>query len=196
MQLEVIGSQQAFLFAQACLLGVALGVVYDIFRILRIAVKTNTVVAFIEDLLFFIIATAATFMFLLLMDDGRIRWYPFLGEALGFMVYYFTLGRLVMKISKIIITFIKAVFRTLFRIFIYPFVVVFRWIYKKLHPIYHKVKIKKKNVQNKVKYSLKKQRIMVYNLMHKAVAKKKAKKRKKGINGNGEQEQKKKRKKI
>ena len=107
MEISVSGQALAFLFA--LLFGAVLGVFYDLFRISRIALRQNAVAIFIEDLFFWIVASVATFLFLLFENSGEVRVYLLLGVVLGAILYYFTLGILVMKLARLILTPFKRV---------------------------------------------------------------------------------------
>ena len=49
-------SQQLYVFALAALVGVSLGIVYDVFKVMRLIGLNGAVVVFIEDILFFAIS--------------------------------------------------------------------------------------------------------------------------------------------
>jgi spore cortex biosynthesis protein YabQ len=111
-------------FLRALLLGAALGVVYDVFRVLRIAFPQKTafgrLAIFIEDLLFFTLCAAATFVFLMGAVQGRIRFFLLLGEGLGAVIYYFTVGSLVMKVAQAIIDGVRRVLAFMGRWLVMP----------------------------------------------------------------------------
>ena len=163
MKIEV--AQQTMLFLQSCLLGIVLGFVYDIFRILRLALKSGVVVIFIEDILFWSMSAVVTFLFMLTENSGQLRVFVLLGECIGAVVYYLTVGALIMKISKAIIEAVKKLLHILYRIFIYPFVRLGGAICRRVAKIYKKTRINNKKVQNNVKFSLKHHHILLYNLM-------------------------------
>ncbi len=97
------------------LLGAALALVYDFFRIIRVAFRHNTIALSTEDLLFFICITFPVFGFLLEINNGVFRAYLMFGVLLGFMVYRETIGRLIVwllgniiaKIKKVVIKVLK-----------------------------------------------------------------------------------------
>ena len=90
-------SAQLGMLFSAAFLGFALGAVYDLFRIFRVATRSGRVAVFVLDLLYWIVCTAATFVFLLLQNDGRMRALAMLVEVGGATLYYYTIGRLVIK---------------------------------------------------------------------------------------------------
>ena len=90
-------SEQLSVFLYSFGLGFLLGVLYDLFRMLRIIFPFGRVLTFIQDFLYVIICAFVTFCFALVLNDGRIMFYIFFGEALGWIIYYFSVGVLVMR---------------------------------------------------------------------------------------------------
>ncbi len=105
---------EAMLFLTSCMLGAALGVVYDFFRALRLLVPTGTALAFIEDGLFFAVVGAVEFVFFLNHTYGQLRVFLLVGQGLGFLIYYLTAGRAVycvmLRLSKLIRGIIRRIF--------------------------------------------------------------------------------------
>ena len=103
-------AEQSLVFLYAILLGTLLGAIYDLFRIIRISFGGKVVAVFIEDIIFSIAALVLTFVFVIAFNNGELRFFILIGEFLGFTVYYFTVGKLTMLISKAIIKVIKRLF--------------------------------------------------------------------------------------
>ena len=76
--------------------GTLLGLVYDVFRLFRLACGRKRGV-FWQDLLFFVVAAFLTVLFLLTVNRGSLRLFILLAMAVGFFIYYFTFSRLVMR---------------------------------------------------------------------------------------------------
>ena len=87
-----------------------------------------------------------------------------IGEAVGFLVYYFSLGVFVFSATERIIGFIKGFFVSVFNIISFPF----RWIFGKLCKVIDKIlkKSRKKaqKMKNKSKFLLKVNKHLLYNL--------------------------------
>ncbi len=113
---------QAQIFLGACLLGGCLGVIYDFFRISRLAFRLPRAVVMLEDILFFIICGVITFLYLAETNDGQVRYFIMLGLLLGATLYYFTLGAVVMRVSSVIIGFVAKTLGFCYRVFIRPVV--------------------------------------------------------------------------
>ena len=121
-------AQQANTFVYSVALGALLCAVYDVFRIIRIAFGAKQIAVFVEDMVFSLIALILTFVFVITFNNGEVRFFVLIGELLGFIVYYFTVGRAVMLLSKAIINLVKKIFS-----FIYtPFVKVCKVIGTKI----------------------------------------------------------------
>jgi spore cortex biosynthesis protein YabQ len=111
--LAVSVSAQTLLFLASCVLGAALGALYDFFKIIRLAVPCRAAAVFFQDVIFLIACTLATFIFFLSRNSGEIRFFIIEGEILGAVIYRFTLSILVMKISGMLIKAVKKIIRSL-----------------------------------------------------------------------------------
>ena len=155
--------QQASVFLLSLLVGAALGVLYDVFRISRVAFYTSPAVVFAEDVLFFLICGVTTFFFGLTVMEGTLRAFLLIGELLGAVLYHFTLGRLVMRVATKIIGIIKAIFRFLFKWILRPLwrilCYIIAFIVKPFRILAH---FFKKILQN-LKFRLKVRRKVLYN---------------------------------
>lgn len=158
---------QTWNFLLACLLGAFLGVCYDLFRILRVAIPPSKTSVFVQDILFAAITFICTFLFLQVITDGALRFFVLLGEFLGFIIYHFTVGVLVLKAATAIIRVIKRVLRFL----LLPFVKILRWMRKKIRSLF----IKAKPLFNKIRNFVKKSLLFLPHLVYNAKRKKKRK---------------------
>lgn len=156
-------AEQTSVFLQSILLGVAVGALYDVFRIFRAAFRTSAVGIFFQDLLYFALVGILTFSFFLTFCKGQFRLYVLAGEAIGATVYLLSVGEIIMRFSDAIIRLIRRLLRFLYRIFIRPFVLFGGWIGDKIRcglmKIQKKFKIWLKNRRN----GLKSWCVMLYN---------------------------------
>lgn len=155
---------QTWLFLLSIALGAGLGVCYDLFRILRIALPHPTLAVLAEDLLFSVICAGATFFYMLAADNGQIRIFVLIGEGVGFLLYYCTIGALVIRVSKGIIRVVRWVLRTLWRIFVAPIVHLLEKAGRFGRKILHKSSIILKKQAKNLNIPLKKRRKILYNL--------------------------------
>lgn len=112
----------SFLYSIA--LGAGIGLFYDIFRVARIALPHRAVAVAAEDVLFWTAAAFLTFLFFFCTDGGRIRIFLLIGEGIGFTLWYFTLGVVVVGAAKRIVAVIRRICAWLYRIFVRPVVFV------------------------------------------------------------------------
>ncbi len=134
-------SQQklAIILLYSVFIGVFLGVVYDVFRIRRLAFKTGAcfskkdtnevarkenvadcVIIFFEDVLFAVISSIVVCIFIFYMNSGQFRGIAVIGALCGFLLYYLTVGRVVMYFSGVIIGFFKFLIRKIYEYTLRP----------------------------------------------------------------------------
>lgn len=161
---EII-SAQTMVFGYAVLFGMILGMVYDVFRITRIAFKHSTVVIAVQDIFYLLVCAVVTFFYMLTVTQGQIRIFIFIGELIGWVFYYFTIGELVIGVSSAIIKFIKRLLAFLYKLFILPIFRLIHWFLRLLSiPLGKSKKIFKK-MQRNTKFRLKNRTILLYNLI-------------------------------
>ena len=86
-------SGQAAAFVASAAIGVVLGVIFDLFRVLRRLFRHKGVATAVQDAFFWIIGTLLTFTLFLRLNDGEMRGYLFLGLLLGAVIYFLTVSR-------------------------------------------------------------------------------------------------------
>lgn len=152
--IHISQSALASLSLYSAAVGAALGAVYDVFRIMRIAAeptcrlkkekgvrdaasrtairgeKIRFFVVFVEDILFSVISAAVISITVFHLDSGHPRWFILLGAAAGFAVYYHTVGRLTSVCAPYIILFVRTVIYFAMRITIIPVARLVRRIYR------------------------------------------------------------------
>lgn len=154
---------QTISFFQACLLGAVLGILYDVFRILRVAFPAGKGAVFVQDIIFWFLCSVVTFLFLLSSVDGVIRMFLIIGEIIGGVLYHMTIGVVVMKISETIIGAIKAVLNFVIKYLFLPiWRLVFNIVAFILRPFRFLLKFMGKSLQ-RLCFSLKLRRVVLYN---------------------------------
>lgn len=135
MQLETFFSvsQHTSLFLVSVVLGAVLGVVYDVFRALRIifppAAKEGAVL--VEDILFCIISGFSVFCFSTLAVRGQVRFFVFLGFIIGFVLYLLTIGSIITGVLRLVFGTIYGSLRKVYSAIIEPIVNLLRKICQK-----------------------------------------------------------------
>ncbi len=119
---------QAELFLIFVLDGAIIGLIFDIFRILRKSFKTADFITVIEDIIFWLIAGFIVLYSIFVFNNGEIRFFMFLGVLLGVMLYMLILSNLIIKASVTIINIIKKIVGFIFKILIFPIQQIYKFI--------------------------------------------------------------------
>ena len=97
------------------LFGIAVSLVYDIFKSFRYVFKSGNISIIIQDIFFSVIAGMLTFLLLFLRAKGEIRWFILFFELLGFSVMRIYISKYLVKvISKMINIVNKYVFTPIY----------------------------------------------------------------------------------
>ena len=89
--------QQMQVFIGAIAAGCVFGIIYDIFRAVRALMPPPSVIVFLQDLLYAVLCACICFTYILLMNWGQPRAYIFAGAAIGFVIYFNTVGAVFIK---------------------------------------------------------------------------------------------------
>ena len=94
MQLETFFTvpEQTRLLIFAVLLGIPLGVVFDVLRTLRLLLPHGKLAAALEDVAFLLLWAGALLCFSTVLARGEFRGYYVMSSVLGFLLYRCTLG--------------------------------------------------------------------------------------------------------
>lgn len=91
------------------LIGGIIGIIFDLFRILRKCFKTSDIITYIHDLMFLLISALILLFSIFIVNNGEIRGYMFLGIALGIVVYLISISKYIINICTKIILFIRKI---------------------------------------------------------------------------------------
>lgn len=89
--------EQLFIFIMSVLCGICLGAFYDLFKVMRRLVKPSNVAVGIQDGVFWLVAAGGVFAFLLIIDDGRMRFYELGAIFASWLLYTVTISRYVVQ---------------------------------------------------------------------------------------------------
>ena len=140
--------------------GIVIGVLFDIFRILRRSFKTADWLTTLQDILFWILAGFVILFSIFKFNNGEIRSNIFVGIALGVLIYMLTLSKYIVKYSVIIIKFLKKIIsypiNLILKIFNFLFVKPIKFLIQKISTFFKKIfqnttKIMRKKAKNKIK---------------------------------------------
>lgn len=117
---ETIVSQQVISFVTTVLLGILIGLAYDVLRVIRFLFHPSRRILFFYDLLFWVLMTGTVFFILLVSSWGEVRAYVFIGLGSGALFYYLLLSHfcfhLLLGAAKLIRTACSCIFGPLIRL--------------------------------------------------------------------------------
>lgn len=114
---------QTYLFAIFLLNGFLIGLLFDIFRILRKSFKTNDFITYLEDITFWIMTGFIILYSIFKFNNGELRGFLFVGIIIGTLMYMLIFSKIFMKVNLYIINLFKKLFYT---IIILPFMFIFK----------------------------------------------------------------------
>lgn len=148
---------QTEIFFYALGFGFLLGILYDVFRTVRLIISDSRSFVIAMDVLYFLVCSFLIFCFNLVVDNGKVRIYVTFGEILGWLSYYFSFGAIALKVTDAVTRFFRKVIFAPVRNF---FALIMR---KKSFCGKKREKILKK-YNKKIKFILQKHKGIVYNL--------------------------------
>ena len=129
------------LLAASFLFGIALMLLYDVFRILRHIVAHGTAWLAIEDVFYWFICAIGMFALLYQENDGLLRWFVLAGAALGMLFENAVISPFVVRLFvKIFQTWLNF-FRKIFGVFAKPAKKNYIFLKKRLKKLKKAIKI-------------------------------------------------------
>lgn len=122
---------QAYLFLVFSLTGIIIGIIYDIFRVLRKSFKTSDIITYFEDILFWIITGILILYNIWFFNNGEIRIFMFLGILIGILIYILILSNITKKILFLFFNILKKSINSIKFIF-NPIILIITKLYKKI----------------------------------------------------------------
>ena len=160
-------TNQAYLFSIFIINGVIIGLLFDFFRVLRISFKTNNLITYIEDILFWILTGSLILYSSFIFNNGEIRFYMFLGIFIGALLYMLFVSKYFIKINVKVIDISKNIIGKFIKLIFTPCVYIYKFIRKLLFKPCSFVVINIKKIStflfNKSKINLKNSRKAIKN---------------------------------
>ena len=104
-----MATNQAYLFMIFTINGILIGFLFDIFRILRKSFKTNDIITYIEDVLFWILTGIIILFTMCKFCDGELRGFTIIGVLIGVILYMLTISTYIIKVFVFIIKTFKTI---------------------------------------------------------------------------------------
>jgi len=158
-------ADQTRLFLYSLGFGFALGILYDVFRVIRLLVapKGKRFYLLAQDIIYSLICTILSFYFFLAAGDGALRGYCLIGLILGWLVYYVSLGAVALRLSEWLVRQIRRFLRAFVRLLASPFLRFLRFLEKSARHA-RKLRISMKFIKKNLRFGLQSTPGMVYNV--------------------------------
>ena len=101
--------EQIFIFF--FIIGIIIGFIFDIFRVIRKSFKTTDFITLIEDIIFLLISSILIIGGIIKINGGEVRFYLFLGIFLGGLIYSLTISNLYVIIFYEFVKIWKKIFK-------------------------------------------------------------------------------------
>ncbi len=157
-------SEQLTIFAAALGLGFLLGILYDVLRAFRLSITKSRIALIGFDIIYFLLFGIITFLFILALNKGEIRFYIIAGELIGAFFYYVSFGIAVIKITNKVVSLLHKLYALIFKIISAPFRLIKKFfcrIAEKWKSFHAKREKKSQKIRKKL---LPKLHLYVYNL--------------------------------
>jgi hypothetical protein len=159
---------QTRLFLLALGFGFALGVLYDVFRVVRLLFtrpgkgkKRGPLL--VQDLLYCLCCAVLSFFFFLAAGDAGLRGFGIAGELLGWLIYYFSLGTVAVRCTTLLVAALRRLGRWLLRCLRAPAALLFRFFASISRVMRKNAKKNTARVKKNLHFHLQKAGGMVYN---------------------------------
>ena len=114
--------------------GIIIGTLFDTFRALRKTFRTSDIVTYIEDFVFWIMTGLILIFVFFNFSDGQIRIYNLIGLLIGTISYMILLSKSFIKISVIVLKFIKITIYKILKILVFPIKFIINLLKKVFKP--------------------------------------------------------------
>lgn len=123
---------QSFVFMFTVYGGIIIGILYDVYRVLKGSRRGDRAITSIWDMLFLVAAMLVVLWALFSSNYGNIRAYVFIGFVVGFFLYDKILSRVALAVFLFIKNNVIFFFKTTNNILVLPFKFIFNLLW---HPL-------------------------------------------------------------
>ncbi|WP_371818644.1 spore cortex biosynthesis protein YabQ [Sedimentibacter sp. zth1] len=134
--------------------GLLLGLLWDIYRLIRHYFKIGKLGLVIGDIMYWIASLYLGLNLVIYISWGNIRFFILIGFCLGALIYFWLISDIILKSLITIINFIISSIKTIFHIIIFPLKIVIKRLKFFLVPYKIKVDTIIKNRKKRIKFKL------------------------------------------
>lgn len=130
--------------------GSIIGILFDLFRILRKSFKTPDIITYIEDILFWIITGLFLLYIIFKYSLGEIRIYMFISLIIGLITYFITISKYFINLNVKIIDILKISISKIIYILFYPVKIIIHILQKTIFKPFSFITINIRNFSFKI----------------------------------------------
>lgn len=112
MYLDTI-AQQCRNFLYSCGFGFLLGLIFDVSEFIGEFFPDKKYITVTRDIIYMVLCTFLMFLFNLSVGNGTFKFYIYAAAAIGWFVYYFSVGSFTRNVRNTVSFFVKRFFRTM-----------------------------------------------------------------------------------
>lgn len=131
-------SNQVYVFFSCIFGGLAIGLLFDIFRLSRKLIETKDIITYIEDIVFWFLVGVIVLMTIYLSNRGQIRGYVFLAIVIGVVFYFMVFSNLIMKALNTIVKTMIDIIGTVIKLATDPLKIIIKVLYYPIKYLYNK----------------------------------------------------------
>lgn len=124
-------NRQVTLFLYSIFSGVLIGILFDIYRIIRGTEEPGTIVTAIEDFLFWVLTAGIVFVFMMYTNYAYLSFNIFVYIAMGLFLHFKVFSKYFIKILNRSLKMLISLFHISFYHIFYPLRIIFQKITKK-----------------------------------------------------------------
>ena len=117
----MVVSEQARNFCLFFIIGLFIGLIFDVFRGFRKTFKMKNILVDLQDVAFLILSGIIYFRSILIFNNGDLRFYIVLSSVCGIVIYALTLSESCVIISSVIFKLVKLVIKTILKLLKIPY---------------------------------------------------------------------------
>lgn len=119
--METSVQSQTYVFLATLIAGIAIGLIYDFYRLFRYYSRPKKIKTFIQDLFFWLLLSFMIVIFVNKVNEGELRGFLFIGFIIGIILYSRLLSKKIIRFISYTIDFIIDKIKHMFKIIFRPF---------------------------------------------------------------------------
>lgn len=129
-------ADEVYIFFAMVVLGGILGVLFDVFRVIRKVKKMNTAFVAVSDFVFLVCALILVTGGMLYFNNGQLRWFEFFGLFLGALIYFLLLSHIIICVFVKIIEVFTKIISYILKILLTPLMFLYKILTRPIIFIY------------------------------------------------------------